>query len=444
MLGRFLVSSGKLPQNAVHAAHSDAVSRGVPLADVLVERKLLTPTDLYRALQQNLGRNLLDPFSWTGGAWTISRDVPPIASVLRVRVPQLLVTGILKVSPQETADVAAARAEGKYLAVTSEPLFELEGLRLGKDHQKLVDAARRGTSFEEIRNSSGIDGEDLNRIVHTLLLLGVVTITDRPVRESPKFELVNPFAAKTAEVPAPAPAVSAEPVPARARGVEAASAEEVIAAYLACRRNDAYEMLGAVETDGMVPIIKSFLWMTEKFLPSKFDERAADGLREKAQEVFLAAARAYAELADPARREALIRRRQKLRELARQESQATPAAMIDPEALCDTGRKLAAAGKLREALSSFEMAAECDAQNGTYAAEAAWIRYRLNVTPAASALKFVKNAMRIDPESGVAHLYAGQLQAVLGKRVEAEAYLSRAAELMRGDPRAVQALKALR
>ena len=137
-------------------------------------------------------------------------------------------------------------------------------------------------------------------------------------------------------------------------------------------------------------------------------------------------------------------RREKLREERAAAAKAGAAAMIDPEALWKSGVNLAAAGNLREALSSFELAAECDAQHGTYAAEAAWCRFRLNVTPAANALKLLKNAIRIDPNCGVAYLYAGQVQAILGKRMEAEGYLARAATLLPNDPRPAAAAKALR
>ncbi|HEX3107956.1 MAG TPA: hypothetical protein VHU41_02600 [Thermoanaerobaculia bacterium] len=101
------------------------------------------------------------------------------------------------------------------------------------------------------------------------------------------------------------------------------------------------------------------------------------------------------------------------------------------------------AGKTREALSSFEMAAECDAQNGTYAAEVAWCRYLLRVSPAPMVMKMLKNAIRIDPNASVAYLYAGQIQSVLGHRLEAEAFLNRAAMLMPKDLRVVEAFKRL-
>ncbi|HUP61269.1 MAG TPA: DUF4388 domain-containing protein [Thermoanaerobaculia bacterium] len=441
MLSRFLVSAGKLKAADENTAASEAASRGVPIGEILTERKLLTPSELYRALQQNLGRKLLEPFSWTSGTWSISRDTPPIASVLRVKVPQLLVTGIQKVEPQETADAAAASMKGAFLTLAEKPLFRLDDVRLTATQQKVVDAARRAAKLDELR--AAIDQDDLNRMLYALSILGVIeTSAERrgglqPAQDRlkpvPTFELENPFAA----------VIEPEPQPEPETRIKAASADEVISAYLSSRRKDAFDLLGVPEDAGPVAITKMYLFLSEKFLPSRFDEKAPDALREKAQEVFLAAARAYTELADPARRGALLKKREKLREEAAAAAKAGPSAMIDPEALFRSGQNLAAAGKLREALSSFELAAECDAQNGTYAAEAAWTRYRLG-TPAANAMKMLKNVIRIDPNSGVAYLYAGQVQAALGHRVEASAYIDRAKSLMPGDPRPAEAIKALR
>lgn len=440
MLGRYLVSTGKLREADANAAFAVSAGRGIPLGEILTERKLLTPTELYRALQQNLGRKLLEPFSWTSGTYAISLDVPPLGSVLRVKVPQLLVTGIQKVEPQENADAAANVAAGKYLALRPDPVFGLDDVRLNAMQKKVVDAARQARKFDELR--AEIDPDDLHRIVYALLLLGIIEPTDQPRREAPRVEVVNPFAAAEEETPivVSLETLEPEPVPEPVH----ASPEEVLSAYLSYRRKDAFDLLELEETAGLIPIVKAYLAMTERFLPSRFPENAPDGLRDKAQEVFLAAARAYAELADPTRRDALVKRREKLREEAAAAEKRGQAAMIDPEALWKSGVNLAAAGKLREALSSFELAAECDAQNGTYAAEAAWCRYRLGNTPAVNAIKLMKNALRIDPTSGIAHLYAGQVQAALGKKLEAEAYLQRAATLLPGDPRPAEAVKALR
>ena len=50
----------------------------------------------------------------------------------------------------------------------------------------------------------------------------------------------------------------------------------------------------------------------------------------------------------------------------------------------------------------------------------------------------------IDPNSGVAYLYAGQVQAALGRKIEASAYIDRAKKLMPADPRPAEVAKMLR
>jgi tetratricopeptide (TPR) repeat protein len=472
MLGRFLVAQGKLSDEDARNALNAAAARGIPLGEMLVERKLLSPTDLYRTLQQNLGRKLLEPFSWTSGTWEISYDAPAAASALRVKAPQLIVTGVMKVLPQESADAAMASVFGKYLSLWSTPFFPLDDVRLTKDQQKVVDAAREALAFDELRTKSGIDTDDLHRIVYALTLLGIVTATEEPVievaptvffedielqepqaRTNSSFEIRNPKSKIQSPVaPAPPPPslfelrhspfdIQSPPPETPAATRPTASPDEVISAYLSYRRKDSFDLLAVEEDAPVSAFIRAFIDESEKFHPAAFDADAADGLREKAQEVFLALARAYAELADPDRREALIKRRALLREEAAKAAERSRTALIDPEELCKTGRALAAAGKLREALGNLEMAAQCDAQNGTYAAEAAWTRFRLNATPATNALKLLKNAIRIDPQAGVAYLYAGQVLAVLGQKVEASGYLGRAASLLPNDPRPAEAAK---
>lgn len=436
MLGRFLVASGKVRDTDANAAFAVAASRGVPLGEILTERKLLTPTELYRALQQNLGRKLLEPFSWTSGTWSISDEVPPLGSALRVKVPQLIVTGVLKVEPQENADAAAAFLSGRFLAIAQDPLFALDEVRLSATQQKVVDAARRAVKVDEFRATSDMDADDLNRILYALMLLGLIESTGQPRPWIEPVAVTHPFAAAEEEAPIVVSLETIEP-----EAPPQASAEEVVSAFLSFRRKDAFELLDLEESAGLIPIVRAYLAMAERFLPARFPENAPDGLREKAQDVFLAAARAYAELADPTRRDALVKRREKLREEAAAAAKAGPAAMIDPEALWKSGVNLAAAGKLREALGSFELAADCDAQNGTYAAEVAWCRYRLNITPAANAIKLLRNAIRIDPNSGVANLYAGEVLAAMGKRLEGQAYISRAGSLLPNDPRPAEAMK---
>lgn len=445
-LGRFLVSSGRLPENDFREALSTSAARGMHIEEVLTERNLISATELYRALQQNLGRKLLEPFNWTSGSWRISYDVPPVESALRVRVPQLLVTGIAKIEPPETIEEAIAEVGAQKLSLGAAPLFDPLELRLSSDQQRILEVLRRGATIDDLRSASQ-SIEDLHRFVYALLLAGVAAPGEaatvaappvaRPQAPVPFFELDLPQ--EEARRPAP-PVATAAPqtaTPLSAAPANVSTSDEVLATWLACRRKDSFELLGVEPTSGAMDITRAFLDASERFRPTLFDER--DGLREKAQEVFLAMARAYAELADPVRRQALIDRRNQKKELGESkriaDAQVARAAaaprrtVIDPEDLHRQGRAAAAAGKLREALGFFEMAADCDAQNGTYAAEVAYTRFQLMISPAATTLKLLKNAIRIDPRCAVAYLYAGKVQEALGNNLEAQAYLGRATKL---------------
>jgi hypothetical protein len=459
-LGRFLVSTGKISDQDAHEALNASTSRGVPLDDILIEKNLIAPTDLYRALQQSLARKLLEPFSWTSGSWSLSFDVPHLTSSLRVKVPQLLVTGAAKVEPQETIDAAIGPLENQRLVIGTSPLVNPDDLRLSPEQERIADAAKRGTLVAELRAGWQIAPEEQNRILVPLLLIGLVSAVEPSAKfetppAPPMFTLddLPPLLDEPPPPPRPRPVLPAEPPPFAARPVEArpqpqrqpptgASAEQVIATYLTFRRKDAFDLLGVPLTAGGGEITKAFLTMSDRFHPSKYDELASDGLRDKAQEIFLAAARAYGELSDATRREALIAERDRKKNEAAAAAVApvetltlkTPAAgkrtLIDPEELWREGRDLAAAGKLRQALSNFELAAECDAQNGTYAAEVAYCRFQLMISPGSVTLKALKNAIRIDARSAIAYHYAGKVQQALGNEMEAEAYLERAAKLM--------------
>jgi hypothetical protein len=427
-LGRFLVSSGRISEGQYQDALSVSAARGVALEELLAERQIVTSTELTRAAQQNLGRKLLEPFHWTQGTWHFSYDAPDTEVVHRVRVPQLLITGIGKVEPYET--IEAALQETRELSAGSSPLFDPSELRLSEEQQRTLAKIRAGTSLDELRSTAAA-AEDVERFVFALLLLGVA-IPERATPSAPFFEL---DIAPEAPAPTPPPVVAPSP-PAMATSLAPiASSDELAAA--ASRSKDAFELLGLDGGAGAMEITRAFLRMAERFLPARYDERS----RDQAQEVFLASARAYAELADPLRRQALIDRRAPKRELA---SAAPPPpapipapapapprrAIIDPEELYREGRAAVAAGKLRDALGYFEMAADCDAQNGTYAAEVAYCRFQLLISPAAATVKSLKNAIRIDPRCGVAYLYLGKIQEAMGNHVEAQAYLGRASMLM--------------
>lgn len=417
-LGRFLVASGRIDESQYHDTLSVAASRGTTLEELLVERTILAEADLTRASQQNLGRKLLEPFHWSRGSWHLSFNMPRMTVVHRVRVPQLIVTGILKVEPLEMIENALAGSISMPLGLSPSPLFDPSELRLSEEQQRIVMRIREGATLTDLRGP-GVS-EELDRFVYALLFLGLAGLREHAAP-----------AALTLDAP-PASAPAAVPVPSSPPLAPIASAEDLAAVAMS---KDAFELLDLEITANAMEITRAFLRTAEQYLPARYEARQ----REKAQEVFLACVRAYSELADPTRRQALIDRRAPKPDFAEATHPTPPPdltpskprrAIIDPEELYRQGRAAVAAGKLRDALGYFEMAADCDVQNGTYAAEAAYCRYQLLISPAPLTVKALKNAIRIDPKCGVAHLYLGKIQEMLGNHVEARAYLGRASMLM--------------
>src|SRR5262245_48180299 len=89
-LGRFLVAQNRLDPQALATCLTEAAARDLPLGELLTERGLIQPVDLFRLLQQNLAKKLLDLFAWTEGSFRVSPEVPVVRSALRVKLPQLV------------------------------------------------------------------------------------------------------------------------------------------------------------------------------------------------------------------------------------------------------------------------------------------------------------------------------------------------------------------
>lgn len=433
-LGRYLVAQGRLSEPQFRLALSESVARNLSLEEVLVEKQLLPAGDVFRLLQQNLGRKLLDAFAWQNGTYQISGSPPRVESPLRVRVPQLILTGLLRFEPQERVERLFASIADQAVAFTEGGPFSLSELRLSAEQKSLVLALEgTGKWLNDLRGGQA-GGEESQRLLYALFTLGLVEFV-----EAPGMRRATPPAVAT--VVSQPPATAAEPA-----GAPLLDKDELIAAYLSYRRKDALELFDLPETAGIVQINRSWVDFARRFAPWQFSSDG-DALPEKAQEIFLAGTRAYAELADPDRRAAVIARRKAADAGAQapgRSDQTERETLVDPEELYRRGRELAATGKTREALGYFEMASDCDPQNGTYAAELAWSRFELMITTAALAMKALKNALRIDPRSGAANLYIGRIHSTLGNHLEAEGYVLKAAELMPRDPRVAEALRLVR
>jgi hypothetical protein len=515
-LSRYLVSQGKLPAESLHAYLNESAAHGRPFGEVLIDHGVLGAEELFKSLQQNLAKKLLDVFAWRDGQFRWLPDAPPTQSPLKIRVPQLIVTGITKCSPQEEVNAAVAPLVGKQLTLQPTLAFSLDELRFTARQAKVVGALRSGARMDELALATGLPFEEISRLLYALALLGLVLPSRAPSRrlsatgalrvdpswlppETPDSDTerappasapaggagpAREAAAGNASIPAPSSAgppaakeqagppaakdqagaivsespqaaaiaadsagalVAADPAGAPAAGGSADQRRnEIMQAYLSYRRLDAFDLLGLDEEASPAAVQHKFVDFARRYAPWTLAGPELAGMEEMGSDLFLAGARAYAELADLDQRNTLLLRRKTLREERRQRPQfAIKTDLLDPEVQYRKGRTLMTAGKYAEAVLLLEFASDCDPQNGLYSAELAYCRFCLAPGNAEQALQELQETLRRDPDCGLAMYYSGEIHRQVGENEAAAAELRRAIKMMSPDRRPIEALKAL-
>lgn len=444
-LGRYMMAQGKLSELDFTTCLGRSTARGIPLGEELVAQKLVEPFELFKILQQNLAHKLFDLFTWREGEFRVHPEVPRLDSSLKLRVPQLIFTGITRFAAQSEVDAGVVPLVGRRLILQPEPPWTLAEIRLPAHQVKLVAALDRGLRIDELAAATELPYEEITRLLYALATLGLVTTADRlPDRKTGAFPIpaaipaAKPAPAATAPIPLPARPLAAEP------GEIEGLRNEISSRYLAYRRQDAFDLLEIRDDASPEQIERSFLAFAERSAPWRF--AGHPDLQEKARDLFLAGARAYGELAERESRETLLFRRRTLRE---EKARARPdftikTDLLDPEAQFRKGQAAREAGKLREAIQLFEFASDCDPQNSLYRAELAWARFNHSpATAARQAAADLGEALRIDPRCGLALYYLGEVEAELGNLQAAEGHLLKAIKLLAPDRRPIEALKAL-
>jgi hypothetical protein len=488
-LARYLVSLGRLTEEAGNEAVAEAAARGVRLGEVLIERGVIEAPELTRLLQQNLAKKLLDLFTWVDGEVAVEIAPHHADSALKVKVPQLVLTGVTRFMPQAAIDRAIARHAAGEIVRHPSPAAATAELRLGERERALLDALDRPRRIDELLAATGLETAELARSLGALLLIELALPAERAaalaarpaVAPPPSAPDASPAAGATAApatpAPAPPPAVPARPAPppslSAAHAVESpraaapGTAPPAVAApaapaldhsallnrvsqlFLDHRQKDAFDLLAVREEATESEIEARWLEFARELAPWRFEEPGLRLVADYARELFVAGARAYAELADRARRSELVTRRKIAREDREREKRAAyhriDTDLLDPALQFRKGMALLEAGKTQAALQQLEFAADCDPQNGRYRAEVARCRFLLSPTTGGKqALEELKEAERVDPHAVELFLYHGEIAAELGRFEEAEGAYRQAAKLLGpADRRALDALRDL-
>lgn len=440
-LSRFMVKIGLLDEATGDACFQESCSRGVRFGDIVIEKGIVTAEKLLKVLQQNLAHKLLDGFSWKSGQFSIEAGEAGSDSSLKVNVAQLIVIGVTRFASQEQIDASIGPLIGKKLTVHPGPFFGLDDIMFSPSHQPVINALKEAPArIDELAASSGIAYEDLARLLHALTLVGL--IIDSEVGASPS----RPRAPqRQAMVPGEKLAISTTPV--------LETRDEVMQLVLNHRRMSPHEILGVEPGATPASVTDAFLKFAERCAPWNED----GGLGETTRELFLAGARAYAELQRPSGRPAPAAPPTDTADVQIKPTRPTVASpkaaaetfristdLLDPEEQFRKGKKLMAAGSYKQAISQLEYAFDLDSQNMTYRAELTYCRFLLEpATGSDKALRELKDVVRIDPRCAIAIFYTGEVLRNVGRLDEAEHFLKQAIKPMAPDRRPIDALREL-
>ncbi|MCK6684759.1 MAG: hypothetical protein L6R30_20365 [Thermoanaerobaculia bacterium] len=246
---------------------------------------------------------------------------------------------------------------------------------------------------------------------------------------------------------APPPAVSSPPPAPQQPGLKEQLRESFLKAYQDYLKQDSLGVLGLEEDATPVAIQRAFIEFSRKFGPWNFEDPELSPLSSKAEELFCAGARAYAEVSDFEKFKAIVNRRRTVRTAAIKpnfsDRHVIKTDLFDTAAQFRNARNLMGQQKFREAITVLEFICDCEPENPAFRAELAWCSFLNNPVVGSQPLKDLVEVLRMDPGCGVAAFYAGEIARRTGRFDDAERFLRQAERLLPRDPRPAESLRLL-
>jgi hypothetical protein len=297
----------------------------------------------------------------------------------------------------------------------------VQGPKLSSKDARLFQMLRFRPTFSELMQRTGFDTETVMRRLYALCLLGVAGFADTV----PEVARPAPTAASSAAAPVTAPApvqeVAPEPEPAAPAvpaGTPFSDEDEavrnaLVSAFISHRTQDPFTLLGVAEDVQQLALRKAFLALADKFSPLRFH---TPELKEKAEALLAAYARAYGALSEPEQLALWKKRRAAQREKERGTGRPTTAEqfrirteLLDATTQFDEAKRRLAAQNFAGAFEYFEYA--CDIEpKPLYRAYRAWARYLMKPEAHGKlALQELGEVLKQDPALEEAWFFTGEV-----------------------------------
>ena len=446
-LGKYLVEKGKLTEARYQEALQGSVQTGQRMGEWLVAQGAIQPFELYRLMQANLAVRILDAFRWSEATWRLTGESEAAELALKMNPAQLVLTGVSGFSPFEVVATQMAFTDEQRFALTPRPPHELARLKLDPREARLVSTLRRRPTFGELTAATGLEVEEALRRLYALATLGIVDFAESiaPVAGAgPASAPTSVATAAPVSEAGPAPEPAAAPPEPEALGVESDELRNALASdYLAHRARDPFDLLGLAETADAGQARRAFLALADRFSPLRF--RSAD-LREKAEALLAARARAFGALSDADQASQWRKRRAAAAEAARAPARPSTEAqfriqtdLLDASTQFEEGKKRLAAGNPRSALEYFQYAADIEPK-AAHRAHLAWARFLVDPERHGRlVLGELAELARKEPACAEAHRFSADILKAQGRWAEAEEAYRRTFQLDPADRRSQEA-----
>ena len=433
-LGKFLVEKGKLSEVDYQKALAESVQTDVPIGGLLVQKGLISPFDLYKQMQANMAMSLLDCFRWTDARFRLIADIDPPDTSVRMNTAQLILTGVANVMPfDEVATHFTFTDDRRFAQVPG-----VEGPKLSSKDARLFQALRFRPTFPELMERSGLDTDSTLRRLYAFCLLGLADFVEevdarpqptRPVpvqAPSPTLgpALTPPPGMGVATVDLATALAQAEP-----RGVPFSDEDEAVknallSAFMSHRGQDPFDLLAVPEDVQPVALRKAFLGLADKYSPLRF--QTAD-LKEKAEALLAAYARAYGALSEVEQAALWRKRRAAAREKKQGTGRPTTAEqfrirtdLLDARTQYDEAQKRLKAQNYAGAFEYFEYACDIDPKP-IYKAYRAWARYLMKPESHGKlVLQELADVTKQEPGCEEAWFFTGEVSRGEGQWTQAE------------------------
>ncbi len=417
-LGKYLVGKTKLTEQQYQTLLNESATTGKAMGTLLVEKQLLPAFELFRHLQANLAHKLLDVFKWSDAKWRIT-DPEPVATPIRLNVHQLIFTGCAHMPPEMVEAHLPLRDE-QGLGLTPNAADDLK--LKGKD-ARLLQLLKGKPALGALCASLNTDRRAVLPKLLALFVLERVAVVE--AAPPPAGSTVRPPAVPDNPAPAltPPPPSLSPPSPAAPEDDEPAR-NQLLAEFLSHRLKDPFELLGVGVDVKPGALQQAFLGKAQLFSPQRYTSAE---LKEKAETLLLAAARAYGALCEPEGLQLHTRRREVALEGQRRKQTEAAAdhfkirtSLLDADSQFEEGLKRLGQGHARQAVEYFEYA--CDIEpKARFVAYLAWARYRAAPErEGPRALNELAEACASEPECEEAWAFRGDVGLALNQLDVAE------------------------